>query len=224
MVCDDEISDVFYFDTTDKYPRFIQIDGLTNVRDCGGWKTINGKRIRQGLLYRGSEMNSHVNITDDGIKTMKEILKIKSVLDLRGSSEEVVNVYKANYLNIPVCAYSDWFNHPEKTNEIFGFLSQKENYPIYFHCWGGADRTGTLAFLVGAVLGQTYDDLIDDYEITSLSVWGVRTRNSKEHYKRFYETFSSFEGASIEEKAETYLISCGIDRSLIEKFRDFMLC
>ncbi len=223
VVCDDEISDTVYFDTADKFPRFIKIDGLTNVRDCGGWKTVSGKRIRQGVLYRGSEMNSHLNITDAGIKTMRETLKIKSVLDLRGKTENVQDVCKVKYLNIPVKAYNNWFDHPDSTRKIFEFLAEEENYPVYFHCWGGADRTGTLTFLIGAVLGQSYNDLIDDYEITSLSIYGLRTRNSKDHYQKFYEILNAFEGDTIQEKVKTYLLSCGVSETLIKKFRKIML-
>ncbi len=45
------------FKTKDGVARFIDIDGLSNVRDCGGWTGLNGKRIKQGLLYRGEEFN-----------------------------------------------------------------------------------------------------------------------------------------------------------------------
>ncbi len=223
VICRDEISDTFYFDTSDRYPRFIKIDGITNVRDCGGWKTVSGKRIKQGLLYRGSEMNSHIFISEKGLKTMREVLKIKSVLDIRGTAERLADVYKGNYINIPVMAYSGWFTYPEITFKIFEFLSNEENYPIYFHCWGGADRTGTLAFLIGAVLGQTYDNLLDDYEITTLSIWGDRSRNEENTCKRFLEDFNALEGETVQEKATKYLLSCGVSEASIEKFRKIML-
>lgn len=221
VVCGDEISNTYYFDTEDKCPRFVKIDGLTNVRDCGGWKTISGKKIRQGLLYRGCEMNSHINITEVGIKTMRETLKIKSVLDLRGKNEVGEVVCIGNYANIPALAYDDWLEQPDVCRKIFEFLLDEENYPLYFHCWAGADRTGTVAFLVGAVLGMSYQDLIDDYEITSLSM-AVRTRNG-ENFKRFLEIFDSFKGESVSEKAKNYLLSCGTSESSIEKFRKLML-
>jgi len=223
VVCGKEISEVFCFDTTENFPRFIEIDGMTNVRDCGGWKTVNGQKIRQGMLYRGSELNSHVNITDEGIKTMREVLKIKSVIDLRGETEIVEDVYKGRYVNIPVKAYSDWFNHPDKTREIFDFLGDEENYPVYFHCWGGADRTGTLAFIIGALLGQKYDDLVDDYEITSLSIWGDRSRNSQDYYGKFIAEFNEVEGEALGDKAKNYLMSVGISESVIEKIKAIML-
>lgn len=223
VLCGDDISEIRTFETEDIYPRFIRIDGLTNVRDCGGRITTDGKRIKQGMLYRGSEMNSHVEITESGLRTMREQLKIKSVLDIRGTSEIVKDVYNGNYINIPVVPYSEWFTKPEMSKAILEYLSDKSNYPIYFHCWGGADRTGTVAFLICALLGQSYEDLIDDYEITTLSIWGARSRNSENLCKSFLEDFNKLEGNTASEKAENHFLSCGVDKATIEQFKSFML-
>ena len=223
VVCEDEVSDIFYFDTADRYPRFIKIDGITNVRDCGGRKTVSEKRVRQGLLYRGSELNSHITVTECGLKTMRDQLNIKSVLDLRGATEEVEDVYKGEYINIPVIPYGEWFSHPETARKVFEYIFDKNNYPLYFHCWGGADRTGTLAFLLGALLGESYESLIDDYEITTVSAIEVRSRNSKNQFIPFWNKFQSFEGDTLQEKAISYLLSIGISEAAIKDFQEFML-
>lgn len=59
---------------------------------------------------------------------------------------------------------------------IFSTLADESNYPVYFHCNAGADRTGTLAFLIEAVLGVSEEDVVKDYEITSFSSYGARYR------------------------------------------------
>jgi len=51
--------EVFCFETANTFPRFIRIDGITNVRDLGGL------RIKQGLVYRGSALNEDPG-SDDG--------------------------------------------------------------------------------------------------------------------------------------------------------------
>ena len=63
---------------------------------------------------------------------------------------------------------------------FFETLADKSMYPLYGHCWGGADRAGTLFFLLENLLGVPYKDAILDYELTSLSIWRTRTRNYKE--------------------------------------------
>lgn len=224
VVCENEVSDVYCFDTNERCPRFMKVDGITNVRDCGGWRTVSGRRIKQGLLYRGSEMNSHVTITDAGIETMRKDMKINFVIDFRSTENEFVeDVYKKGYLNISVRPYCDWFRQPNSIiKNIFEILVNEENYPVYYHCWGGADRTGTLAFILGALLGQYREDLIGDYEITSLSIWGDRSRNI-ERVQEFIAEFDSFEGSTMSEKAENYMLSCGISKAQIDKFKEIML-
>ena len=60
---------------------------------------------------------------------------------------------------------------------IIGWLG--EGKTVYFHCAEGADRTGTLAFLIEALLGVSESDLSKDYELTTF--WGrsVRLRNAR---------------------------------------------
>ena len=61
--------------------------------------------------------------------------------------------------------------------DIFAVLSDESNYPVYFHCNAGADRTGTLAFLIEGLLGVSYADTIRDFELTSFSKFGERLRS-----------------------------------------------
>ena len=215
-------SKVITFETEATLPRFLNIDGVTNARDLGGGKTVDGFTIKQGMLYRGSEMNSHMTITAGGLRCMNEELKIKSVLDLRGSAELVENTYNQNYIHISNSAYVKYLEEKEINKRIFNFLSVKENYPIYFHCWGGADRTGTVAFIMGLLLKEDLKTLIDNYEVTSLSIWGNRSRN-KEAFKDFLEKLNSFNGDTIYDKAVSFMLSCGITQEQIDNIRNIML-
>lgn len=217
-----ESSAVYSFKTKYAPIRFVKIDGLTNVRDIGGRLIGNDCLIKQGLIYRGAEMNSHITVTESGLETMRQILQIKSVLDLRRDTEIVEDVYKGNYKNIPCYAYADIFEYPQAIRDIFLFFADKENYPIYFHCWGGADRTGTVAFLIGALLGEKVQSLLDDYEITSLSVWGVRSRNLPS-FQKFFTMLNTFAGETLAEKTEKYLCSIGITPKEIQNIKEIMI-
>ncbi len=60
---------------------------------------------------------------------------------------------------------------------IFSTLADENSYPVYFHCNAGADRTGTLSFLIEGLLGVSYEDTIRDFELTSFSKFGERLRS-----------------------------------------------
>lgn len=191
-----EISEVRSF-KIEGTPRFIYVDGTTNVRDIG-LSAITQRQIKQGLFYRGTEFNIHADITEKGLLALKNDIHLKTDLDVRGGEikdikESPVEKIGAQWINIPMSGYSGIFddNLKENTYSMFEFLSDKSAYPLYTHCWGGADRTGCLCLMVEALLGVGISDLLLDYELTSLSVWGVRTRNYSEFIK-FVDRIYSF--------------------------------
>lgn len=227
----EETSSIFYFSISYDTPRCIYVEGITNVRDIGGYKTISGKRIRQNMVYRGSELDSHVLITGNGIKTLCDELKIKTDLDMRG---EAVGIITEGPLSpngiiwklIPLCPYDDIFIELNKKQYglFFKEFTHPELYPIYFHCWGGADRAGTFAFLLGAILGMEKNDLINEYEWTSLSIWGIRTRNY-DRFQSFLKGLDNFgkENDSLQQKAENYILSAGLTIDEIQIIRSLLL-
>jgi protein-tyrosine phosphatase len=126
---------------------------------------------------------------------------------------------------IPVRAYAEFLEdvHKPVTKAVFDLLADETAYPLYYHCWGGADRTGTIAYLLEALLGVPEDDLILDYELTSLSIWGNRERNSS-LFSAFEEQLRTYdEDGTPQSRAEAYLLSCGVTPETIEKLRNNLL-
>jgi len=197
------------FETLLALPRCIKLDGISNVRDIGGYQ-VSGGRIRQGLVYRGGEFELHMQLTPQGALDLKE-LGIRCELDMRGEAQDKVDFTTAEVLGIkrayvPSVPYHRIFdkNNRRSIKNFFRVFCSPKNYPIYFHCWGGADRTGTFAFILGAFLGMSYQDLINEYEFTSLSIWGIRTRNHGE-FCDFLNLFMALRGENLQEKASTFL-------------------
>jgi len=217
------------FSTHPAPPRWIRVPGITNVRDIGGWPVQGGKRIRQGMVFRGSEMNNHCNINDDGRKIMVDELNLHTDLDLRGIGEDrrpVLDSARVEYVNIPVLAY-DSIVHPEYTGryrDLFRMLTQADKYPMFIHCWGGADRTGTVVFLIQALLGMSEVDLFTDYELTSLSVWGERRRTS-DAFQDLLKTLELFgkRSSTIQAQVQRYLSVIGVSPAEIEKIKEILI-
>ncbi len=228
-------SPVVSFRTADNAPRNLYIDGVTNVRDIGGYKTSSGKIIKQGLVYRTSRLNqsglSYPNdeITADGKKEMTEHLGIKTEIDLRRSSDKENSgmtssvLSGAKYFCIPVSTTYLLSSNPDLIIEFFRILSDRNNYPLLFHCHAGTDRTGMLAYTMGALLGVSEEDLTRDYLYSNFGNIGAARSLNLFQSLGFYKEISGASGNSLQEKAYNYLISIGVPAEYINSFKTIML-
>jgi protein-tyrosine phosphatase len=217
-------STVSEFSTHPQAPRWLYIPGITNVRDVGGWPVPGGKKIRQGMIYRSSEMNSHLELTAQGKDILLNHLKISTDIDLRGEEEVRKPALKnVRYINAPIQPYANILEKQYQPfyQQIFKVLTDPSAYPIIVHCWGGADRTGTVFYLLEALLGVEKQWLVLDYELTSLSIWGERKHTSEE-FSAFLESLSLF-GENEQEQAENYLKSIGVTTDDISAIRKTLI-
>ena len=182
-------STVARFRTPDQAPRNLYVDGVTNVRDLGGWKTEDGGRIRQGLLFRGARIVENSNaakvlITAKGIKTLHDECGVKSEIDLRltsklgGLSWSVLGS-TVNFYSRPMSDnYNLMFSDPDNLQnicDVFAVLADESNYPVFFHCSAGLDRTGLIAWLVNGLCGVSEEDLWRDYLFSNFA----KTKHSR---------------------------------------------
>lgn len=217
--------EVFNFYTVDNSIRFIRIDGAMNVRDLGG------KNIKQGIIYRGSDIDTTYKISDTGIKTFCDVLNIKSEIELREDAEVEKESAAGPGINrryLPYRPYEEVFEekHRREICEIMEFLSNENNYPVYVHCLAGADRTGMIAFYLRALAGESDEDIYIDYELTSLSAFaygltegagkdGFRSRKSIVEFLDMLDVYAP--GKSLSEKVKSFLLDCGVSKEVMNK-------
>ena len=214
-------SDVAAFRTASQAPRNLWVDGDTNVRDLGGWATYGGGKVRQGLLYRGARLNENdsteILITEEGIRTLRE-LGIKTEIDLRQT--QAVNGRDESggitvsplgegvtYIACPMY-YGDKLisdsKNKQRVKEVFASLADESNYPIYFHCAIGTDRTGLIAWLVNGLCGVMEKNLWRDYLFSNFGeIGGTRTRAKNEDV--YVNKIKAKDGANLAEKIYNFL-------------------
>ncbi len=222
----DVASEIYSFETALLTPRSIKIDGVTNVRDLGGYR-VPGGRIRQKMLYRGASV---LGITDEGVKVLLS-LGIKNEVELRfehagPDDHSVLEKHGIILRKYPIYACGGCFSEPPKPyiRKFFELLADESNYPIYFHCAAGADRTGTMAFLVEALLGVYYKDMRDDYELTSISASGTRLRTDQGVIDGLAALEELCTGQTWHDICMDYLTRLvGVPASTINKVRDILI-
>ena len=97
-----DTSDVSSFTTEDLPVRLIYAEGTSNVRDAGGW-SAGGTSVNYGKIYRGNQLNGYGNwgdnkLTEEGLKTFKDDLKIRTEIDLRTQNKDDAN-QTTNYVD-----------------------------------------------------------------------------------------------------------------------------
>lgn len=209
---------------TDVTPRILSIDGVRNVRDIGGWmKTEDGRSIKQGLLFRGTEIDGQVEpeykATADGIADMKSVLGIKSDFDLRAYNTS--NPLEVEHKAFAIPAYEGIFKDAgkEKVKILFSELANPVNYPIYMHCTHGTDRTGVMMYLLELMLGVDEESATKDYEFSSMFIRGI----TRDKLFPVITELDTYEGRSMQEKVRAYLKSCGVTEEDMESIKAILL-
>ena len=273
------------FLTEDVAPRLIRVPGVPNVRDLGG-RVINGRRVRQGLVYRSSGLNNNAKgifytydeilklesegklagmgslgakysatlkagkqldkgflrlrrdkptapgtarLTEEWRDYMCRKLGIKTDLDLRSTHERFGMTGSPLGPDVRFVTMDENYHGyaavhtsgAEDTRRVLKVFLDRENYPIDFHCIGGADRTGTVATILHGILGLDDDEIWKDYQITA---WqgGVYDARHLGWFTSFVKSFDRFEGATLAERIQKYVLWLGFTQKDIETIREIM--
>ena len=229
-------SDVFNFSTAN-LPRTIYIDGVSNTRDLGGNVGLNGKRMKEGLVYRGMGLEA---ITDAGKEEFLNNLGIKSEVDLRGSGEGI-----ENFLHLPTSNYHhhsapymisnnnsgiNYFGEGslvESFGQAVKVFANKNNYPVYFHCAIGRDRTGWLGICLDLLCGVSEEAALKEFCLSLFSVSGAHNKGTLDFYNRYLsirDYINSFSGENLSEKMEDYLVNkAGVTHEECQNIRNILL-
>lgn len=157
--------------------RMMRVEGMFNVRDFGGWNTTNGLMTRYGRVFRG---NRPEGITATGINDFVYNEEITADLDLRGTNLsrsplgplDVVEYYCTDNQRYQLALTKYTSALARDLHIIADVLGRGGN--VFLHCNHGANRAGTLSFLLGGIIGLDEADLSRDYELSAFAFSGVR--------------------------------------------------
>ena len=215
-------------------PSAVKLDGkghacFTTSLAADGKKTVDGGRTRQGMIFRGSDMNLSFKITQEGIRFMRDELGIRTDLDLRYPEQT------ARFEASPLGADVRWIRRPvnaykgftPEQNDLFRdtikVFADPANYPIYLHCAAGVDRTGEVVFLLDMLLGVEEERAFLDYEASSLAYY-PRPRTIS-YFSNWLKTIGKMspEGTPRRQQVVNYLMKIGVTGDEIAAIRKIML-
>jgi protein-tyrosine phosphatase len=181
-------------------PIVVPLEGATNVRDLGGYRGADGRRVARGRIFRSASL---VGMTPADVARL-DALGLRTICDLRGlreaarapapldaiphvqvhsvpieptvgvtlrAIEETRPATAADVMDIMRRAYRSYGSEAHGPYRvIFGFARDPEKHALLFHCSAGKDRTGFGAALLLWTLGVGWDDIMADYMATN-ALW-----------------------------------------------------
>lgn len=160
-------------------PRLLQVEGMHNVRDVGGYPVFGGGTTRWGVLFRGGTLGG----LPEGTRAQLGAIGVRTVVDLREAVEfDAVQVpemagapakrdnpifrdrkfaalsseLEPLYLQIlELCA--------AEIVSAIGLLATPGALPAIVHCSAGKDRTGLVIGLTLSAVGVPDEVVTQDY-------------------------------------------------------------
>lgn len=176
-------------------PRIVALEGASNLRDLGGWRTADGRVVRAGKLFRSAALD-RLTAADQAVLAG---LGLKTVCDFRGAEERARALTRLDGVaqhSLPVeptvgVSFRDILAMRQPTRDelmrllhlayegyalaanaqyraFFALLREPTNLALLFHCSAGKDRTGFAAALVLCALGVAWESVVEDYLATNL--------------------------------------------------------
>lgn len=229
------------------------MNNANNCRDLGGLKTTDGRRIKYGMIYRGTNLDGTKNQSIDNYVApndseqglLMNFMNVGYDIDLRASTSPngnpalPTNLVQYVFGNMDA-SLSDVTNKEKSITTLQGFFdAAASGKAAYFHCAIGSDRTGFWGLLIEGLLGVSVKDCSIDFELTGFAggvTGGDRPRNSTGYL--FYQGmqgmensnnttgfkgFKNYDGNTFQEKVATYVKSLGFTDAQIEAFRNAVL-
>lgn len=219
---------------TAKSPRFISMPGVHNVRDIGGYETLDGKTVKQGYIIRGSEADGLVESTyfldSKYVESIMAEFGFVYDFDLRYPTvfkgENYVSRFGSEvghcFYNAPAYGQAFSSEYDDELKQIFSDLANPDNYPMYLHCSHGADRTGTIVFLLQGLLNVSEKDMLTEYRLTGFS--GDKSYATSNKIDIIISGLEGFNGETLQEKIVDYLLTdIGVTQEEIDSIRNILL-
>ena len=107
-------------------------------------------------------------------------------------------------------------------------LADETNYPVFYHCRIGTDRTGITGMMIGGLLGIPFNEIFQDYCFSNFApIDGQRYANKSDDPNgddpaKYIEEIKKMPGANYQEKTYNALLAIGCEAATLNKIINFM--
>ena len=193
-----EASDIHYYDERERYDSDVEFANYRNMA-VGNMK--------EGMVYRSASPCDNKHNRASYVDSLMAKDQIKYILNLADTKEKIDGYIARSDFNSPyfLSLYQNEkfflsFSNDEQVQPLalnmnytsvdfankvvagFNSMIGKEG-PFLIHCLEGKDRTGFVCIVLEALLGASYQEIVDDYMLTYKNYYGITTTEQAEKYK-----------------------------------------
>ena len=209
------------------------------------FREIKGGKIGEGALFRSSSpINNEIGRAKYADALVKEN-GIRTVMNLADSEESIISYMEKEDFASPY--YASLFENGDvialnmgvsfKTREFqaslsegLTFLASKEG-PYLVHCTEGKDRAGFTSALLSALMGLTYQEIVEDYMTTYENYYHIEKGSEqyeavkKSNIDSMLSFIASVESDKLSQvdlslKAEEFLLAIGMEEETVRKLKE----
>ena len=209
-------------------PRNLKVGNMTNCRDLGGRITEDGGTIKQGLIFRtcGNNYNMRGLKYDDEAKTtFLDELKVKTEINV--SNDDTYNFgfegikLRKFYMDYGGSANHHLSRNTESVKNFFNYLADENNYPVFYHCRIGTDRTGLCTIMTLGLLGVSENTIYQDYLFSNFGAIGekryIGEQAGQDNIKNYMAEINRLSGKTFKNKVYNFLLSIGVTKENLNR-------
>ena len=177
--------------------HYSDIQGDTADEVFVNFRKVTVGNIKDGVLYRSASPVDNSHNRAPVVDRLIQNAGVKFIVNLSDSAEDLVeHINKSDFNSpyflslyhddkvIPLDMTAQFKEQHFKEQLIKGLtaMSQHEG-PYLVHCVEGKDRTGYVMMLIEALLGASYNEIIDDYMVTYDNYYNISLRTDPSRYQ-----------------------------------------
>ena len=231
---DKQSSDVMAFKVTEQAPRNLYVGNMPNCRDMGGRTTYAGGKIKQGLIYRtsGSKFDNRTDSDSEAKDILTNQLRVKTEINVANSTGNNVNLPGTNvenaYMAYGAVPYSNLARNSVRIRQVMDILADEANYPVFYHCRIGTDRTGITGIMINGLLGVPFNEALQDYGFSNFAPIDNQRYPNKpndtngDDIVKYIDELLALPGANFQEQVYLALRMIGVPAAKLDKIIDIM--
>ena len=209
------------------------------------FREIKGGKIGEGALFRSSSpINNEIGrakyadalVKENGIRTVMNLADSEeSILSYMGKEDFASPYYASLFENGDVIALNMGVSFKTREfqaslSEGLTFLASKEG-PYLVHCTEGKDRAGFTSALLSALMGLTYQEIVEDYMTTYENYYHIEKGSEqyeavkKSNIDSMLSFIASVESDKLSQvdlslKAKEFLLAIGMEEDTVRKLKE----